>query len=137
MLLVNLFDLEKIHFIVSRKKFLSLAKLCLTIVVTKKIFRSTIIYKRFCISFKNVLNSCYSSTKKDYHYHFSSEEKKHTRSYILNDNKFTVYFYNYLIFLKKNQVVAKWKKNHAWKHQHSWSLQKLFTPYHQVLLKAK
>ena len=137
MLLVNLFDLEKIHFIVSRKKFLSLAKLCLTIVVTKKIFRSTIIYKRFCISFKNVLNSCYSSTKKDYHYHFSSEEKKHTRSYILNDNKFTVYFYNYLIFLKKNQAVAKWKKNHAWKHQHSWSLQKLFTPYHQVLLKAK
>ena len=137
MLLVNLFDLEKIHFIVSRKKFLSLAKLCLTIVVTKKIFRSIIIYKRFCISFKNVLNSCYSSTKKDYHYHFSSEEKKHTRSYILNDNQFTVYFYNKLIFLKKNQVIAKLKKNHVWKHQNSWSLQNLFTPYHQVPLKAK
>ena len=39
--------------------------------------------------------------KKDYHYHFSSEEKKHARSYMLNDNQFTVYFYNKLSFLKR------------------------------------
>ena len=75
--------------------------------------------------------------KKDYHYHFSSEEKKHTRSYKLNDNQFTVSFYSKLIFFKKNQVVAKWKKNPVWKHKHGWGLQKLFKIYHQVPLKAK
>ena len=40
--------------------------------------------------------------KIDYHYHFSSEEKKRIRSYMLNGNQFTVYFIT-SFFLKKNE----------------------------------
>ena len=39
--------------------------------------------------------------KKDYHYHFFSEKKKHTRSYMLNDNQCTVYFFEKAYFLEK------------------------------------
>ena len=40
------------------------------------------------------------------HYHFASENKKHTNKYMPNDNKFTVYFYIKDNFLKM-QVVVK------------------------------
>ena len=67
------------------------------------------------------------------------KNKKHTRSHKLNDNQFTVYFYNKPNFKKKKKK-PKWLPNGRKIMFESISMAgacSLFKPYYQVPLKAK
>ena len=86
--------------------------------------------------FKNVINSCYCRTKNIIIIIFPVKNKKHARSYMLNDNQFTVHFNNKLNFFKK----TKWLPNERKIMFESISMAGaccFFKPCHQVPLKVK
>ena len=64
------------------------------------------------------------------------KDKKHTRSYMPNDNQFTVYFYNKLIFLKRTKWLPNERKIMFERISMAGACRRLFKPYHQVPLKA-